>query len=111
MIKVIATIEIEPGRRDAFLAEFRKIIPKVRAEQGCIEYGPWVDIETNIATQGETRADVAVIVEKWETLDDLENHLIAPHMMEYRKAVGGLVKGASLQILGPADEEQEDEDD
>ena len=89
---------------DAFLAEFEKIIPNVRDEAGCIEYAPWIDVETNIPAQPETRDDVVVIVEKWESLDDLENHLIAPHMLEYRKAVSGLVKNASLQILAPAGE-------
>ena len=110
MIKVIATIEAEPGRRGAFLAEFEKIVPKVRAEQGCIEYAPWIDVETNIAAQPETRNDVVVIVEKWESLDDLENHLIAPHMLEYRKAVSGLVKNTSLQILAPADGNEGEEE-
>lgn len=109
MIKVIATIEAEPGRRSGFLTEFEKIIPKVRAEQGCIEYAPWVDVETNIAAQPAVRDGVVVIVEKWESLDDLENHLIAPHMLEYRKAVSGLVKNTSLQILAPGGENEGEE--
>ena len=46
MIHVIATVELNPGTRDKFLAEFRKIIPDVKAEAGCIEYGPAIDAET-----------------------------------------------------------------
>ena len=42
MIHVIATIELAPGSRDAFLAEFGKLIPDVKAEAGCIAYGPAV---------------------------------------------------------------------
>ena len=34
MIHVIATIEVQPGRRAAFLAEFHRIVPLVRAAAG-----------------------------------------------------------------------------
>ncbi len=34
MIHVIATIELNPGTREAFLEEFRKLVPLVRAEAG-----------------------------------------------------------------------------
>ncbi|MBI1830559.1 MAG: antibiotic biosynthesis monooxygenase, partial [Planctomycetes bacterium] len=44
MIHVIATITVKPGKRDAFLAEFHRIVPAVHAEAGCIEYGPSVDV-------------------------------------------------------------------
>ncbi|MEI6367936.1 MAG: antibiotic biosynthesis monooxygenase family protein, partial [Planctomycetota bacterium] len=40
MIHVIATIELAPGTRETYLTAFRKIISDVRAEKGCIEYGP-----------------------------------------------------------------------
>ena len=40
MIHVIATIEVAPGRREAVLAEFHKIVPLVRAESGC-HWGHW----------------------------------------------------------------------
>ncbi len=102
MICVIATIELAPGRRGEFLAEFAKVVPKVLAETGCLEYGPMVDLSTNIEAQPPARDDVVTVVEKWESLDALEAHLIAPHMLEYRKAVKQLVVRASLQVLEPA---------
>ena len=43
MIHVIATIELVPGTREAYLAVFRKLIADVRAEKGCLEYGPAID--------------------------------------------------------------------
>jgi len=101
MIYVIATIEVADGRRDNFLEEFRKIVPLVRDEQGCLEYGPTVDVETNIDAQGGSRENFVTIVEQWESLDALETHLVAPHMVEYRTRVKDLVKGVSLQILKP----------
>ena len=51
MIHVIATIEIAPGMRDDFLAAFAELVPDVRAEQGCIEYGPAIDLATSIGDQ------------------------------------------------------------
>lgn len=102
MIHVLATIEIAPGQRDAFLAEFRQIVPKVHAEDGCIEYGPAVDAPTDIAAQSELGADTVVIIEKWNDVAALKAHSVAPHMLEYREKVKNLVKGMTLRILEPA---------
>jgi quinol monooxygenase YgiN len=102
MIRVIATIELFQGRRDQFLEIFHALVPKVRAEQGCLDYRPMVDLATSISAQTPMRPDVVTIVEAWETLDALETHLMAPHMLDYRKAVKDLVKDVALQVLQPA---------
>jgi quinol monooxygenase YgiN len=102
MIHVIATIEVQPGRRDEFLGEFRRIVPAVRAEEGCLEYGPTVDARTSIAAQPAVRDNVVVVVEKWASLAALEKHLVAPHMQDYRAGVKALVAKVELRILEPA---------
>ncbi|GAB4142964.1 MAG: putative quinol monooxygenase [Planctomycetaceae bacterium] len=102
MIYVIATIEIAEGRRDDFLNEFRKIIPAVRAEDGCIEYGPAIDTETGIDAQQPLRENVVTVMEKWESVDALKAHLVAPHMLEYRPKVKDIVLSTRLEILEPA---------
>ena len=101
MIIVVATIEVEDGRRDEFLAEFRRLLPAVREEQGCLEYGPTVDLPTSIAAQPDPRANVVTVVEKWASVDDLEAHLIAPHMLQYRQRVKSLVKQTTIHVLKP----------
>src|SRR5579872_3413 len=98
MIHVIATIELAEGKRAAFLQEFHALVPKVRAEAGCLEYGPTVDAASGIAAQGEPRADVVTVVEKWSDLAALKAHLVAPHMEEYRPRVKTLVNSTKLQI-------------
>jgi quinol monooxygenase YgiN len=103
MIIVLATIELHPGKRADFLAEFHKIVPKVRAEVGCHEYFPAIDTASGLPVQGPAREDTVVVVEKWESIPSLEAHLIAPHMMEYRPKVKEFVKRVSLQILTPAE--------
>lgn len=101
MIHVLATIEVVPGRREAFLEELRRIVPQVRAEQGCLDYGPAVDLPTDIAAQAPPRDDVVVIVERWASLEALQKHLAAPHMTEYRQRVRPLVVRSTLQVLRP----------
>ena len=101
MIFVIATIEVKPGKREAFLAEFHRNVPNVRAEKGCVEYGPTVDTKTDIKAQIPLRESVVTIVEKWESLQALHAHLAAPHMATYRERVKDYVAGTTLQILEP----------
>ena len=102
MIVVIAEVEVVEGQRDAFLAEFRKVMPFVHAEQGCIEYGPTLDVPTDIPVQQPLRPLVVTIVEKWESVETLKAHLVAPHMHDYRARIKDFVKGVKLRILGPA---------
>ena len=102
MIHVIATIEVVPGRREAVLAEFRRIVPLVQGEAGCLEYGPAVDVPSGLASQVPLRDNVVTVVEKWASLDALRAHTTAPHMLEYRSRVKDLVARVQLQILGPA---------
>ena len=102
MIIVLATIELAEGRRDEFLAEFQQVVPLVRAEEGCVEYGPTVDAVTGIEKQAPRRDNTVVVVEKWDTLDALNAHLVAPHMGDYRERVQDLVTGMNLQVLEPA---------
>ncbi len=101
MIHVIATIELVEGQREAFLKEFRAIVPKVRAEAGCLEYGPTVDAASDIAAQVPHRSGVVTVVEKWSDLAALKAHLAAPHMVDYRPRVKHLVRSTTLQVLEP----------
>jgi quinol monooxygenase YgiN len=101
MIHVIATIELAEGKREAFLEEFRKLVPLVRAEAGCLEYGPAIDVATGFPIQIPLRENVVTVVEKWESLDALKAHSQAPHMVAYRPKVRDLVLGTKLQVLQP----------
>jgi len=102
MIFVIATIQVVEGKREDFLAEFHRLMPKVHAEAGCLEYGPAVDVPTGIPVQSPVREHTVVVVEKWASLPALEAHLRAPHMAEYRVRVKDFVKSVQLQVLQPA---------
>jgi quinol monooxygenase YgiN len=102
MIHVIATIGIVEGKREEFLKHFHDLIPHVLAEEGCVEYGPAVDLQTSLSVQPPVRPDVVTVIEKWEDLSALELHLVAPHMADYRKLVGDMVLGTEVCVLEPA---------
>jgi quinol monooxygenase YgiN len=100
MIHVIATIEVVEGKREAFLEEFRRIIKSVRDEDGCIEYGPAIDADTEFSTSA--RPNTVTIIEKWASVPALEAHLRAPHMKTYRERAAHLIGDVKIQVFKPA---------
>ena len=102
MIHVIARVELVAGRRADFLEEFHRVVPEVRAENGCLEYGPTIDVETGIERLEPADADVVTVVERWESVEALRAHLVAPHMTRYRERVKEMVAGATIRVMEPA---------
>jgi len=98
MIHVIATVEVKPGTREAFLSEVRKNLPNVRAEKGCIEYGPAVDAEMG-GFQTKVGADGFVVVEKWESIDTLKAHAATPHMAAYGAKTKDMIASRVIHVL------------
>ncbi len=101
MIIVIATVTCRSGHRQSFLNEFRQLVPEVLREAGCVEYGPTIDVATDLDKQN-TNDDRVTIVEKWESLEHLKAHLSAPHMEAYRPKVKDFVESSELRILESA---------
>lgn len=104
MIHVIATIELHSDTRTRFLHEFSQLVPQVRAEDGCIEYGGAIDLTTGLPAQVPIRPNVVTVVEKWSNLEALSAHLAAPHMKAYRERIKAFVVRTTLQVLAPAGE-------
>ena len=102
MIFVIADIQIAEGKRAEFIEIFNALVPKVHAENGCIEYGPTVDFATDIERQAAVQPNVVTVFEKWKDVDCLKAHLVAPHMNEFRESAGGMIEGMNLRIVEPA---------
>jgi len=102
MIHVIAIITAKPGQRGAILEAIRANLPAVRAERGCIEYGPAVDAEGIGSFQTKAGADAIFVIEKWADADSLKAHAAAPHMAAYSAKVKDLVAGRVIHVLSPA---------
>ena len=99
MIHVLAIITAKPGQRGALLQAFKSIVPIVHAEAGCIEYGPVIDVDGADPAFG---SDTFVVVEKWESLDALKAHSVAPHMKAYGEKTKDLVATRAVHVLTDA---------
>jgi quinol monooxygenase YgiN len=99
MICVVASLETAAGRREDLLRLMEKLVPQVRAEKGCLEYGPMVDVATQMNT---VRPNVVTMIEKWESVAALQAHLATPHMVGFRTDTADMGLSMSLQILEPA---------
>jgi quinol monooxygenase YgiN len=99
MIHVVAVIQTNPGQREAVLAAFKDNIPAVLAEQGCIEYQPVTDTPDAGPMQTEIGADAFMVIEKWETMDNLRDHAASAHMAAYAARVKSMIAGRSVHVL------------
>jgi len=99
MIHVIAIITAKPRQRGAVLEFFKVNLPAVRAEAGCIEYGPVIDVDGADPAFGP---DTFVVVEKWESMAALKAHAAAPHMAAYAAKTRDLIAKRAVHVLTPA---------
>ncbi len=98
MITVIASITVRQQRKNEFIAIFNANVPAVRAEAGCIEYYPAIDIDTGMARQSLDH-NLITIVEKWSDVEAWKNHLATPHLRAYHQQVKDMVEGVTLKVL------------
>jgi quinol monooxygenase YgiN len=101
MIHVIAIVRAKPGQRDSVLRAFRANVPNVRAEQGCIEYEAAVDSAPVLQFQTEFGPDTFVVVEKWESIEALQAHSTAAHMVAYGSKTRDLIASRVIHVLSP----------
>lgn len=99
MIHVVAILTTLPGKRAEVLEEFNKLVPLVHAEKGCIEYQPVIDAPGDGPFQTELGPDAYMVIEKWETMADLQAHACAEHMKAYGEKMGALMAGKQIHVL------------
>jgi quinol monooxygenase YgiN len=102
MIHVVAVITAKPGQREAILSAFRANMPKVHAEDGCIEYQPVVDTQNAGPIQTPLGPDGFMVIEKWASQEALKAHAAAPHMVEYGTKTKPLIASRVIHVLSPA---------
>jgi quinol monooxygenase YgiN len=101
MVHLLAFITAHPGKRAELLAAFHGLIPTVRAEDGCIEYGPVIDIEGFQGFTTPLGPDAYAVVEKWASPEALRAHGAAPHMAEFGARTRHLIAKRVLHVLTP----------
>jgi quinol monooxygenase YgiN len=100
MISVVAVLTAKPGEAPALLAAVQANLEAVRAEAGCIEYGPAQDAPFSPAKFGE---DCVIVLEKWASAEALAAHGKAPHMAAFSASIRDILAGRpSIHILAPA---------
>ena len=98
MIHVVAIITASAGKREELLNEFKAVVPLVHKEKGCIEYQPVTDT-SEPGSQAKLGPDTYMVIEKWESMDDLRAHAASEHMAAYGKRVADLVVDRAVYVL------------
>src|SRR5918994_1821680 len=95
MIYVVATTEVKPEHRDAYIKGAKECIAETRKEAGCIHY----DLHASISNP-----NLFVFVERWEARENLDAHGRAPHMKVWRELSAPFkVSPTVIEIINPAD--------
>lgn len=102
MIHVVAIITTKPGKRAEVLEAFHANMPAVHAENGCVEYGPTIDAADMGPIQTALGDNTFVVIEKWETKEDLKAHAAAPHMAAYAAKVKDMLESRVIHVLTDA---------
>jgi quinol monooxygenase YgiN len=99
MIYVVATSQVKPEAREAFIAGARECIAATQKEQGCISYESHTSIHD---------PNTFVVVERWASREDLNAHGKSAHMKTWRTlsaplkvapTVIEIISGATVETL------------
>lgn len=102
MVHVVASIRVKADKMDEFLSLLKSTAEEVRREKGCIRYIPTVDIASGLPPQ-VMDANLVTLIEAWESLEALRDHLATPHMAAFYAKRKELVEGgASVKVLQEA---------
>ena len=99
MVTIFAIITAKPGLRDKVLAIFNANVPKVHAEDGCLEYRATVDAQGAPPMQTRLGPDSFAVVERWASMRALEIHAAAPHIVAYRANTQEMVASRVVYVL------------
>ena len=88
MIVISGTMSLDPAKRDQAIAAARTLMEATRKEPGCVTYAFSEDLED---------AGTFRIFEQWNSQEDLDTHVRAPHMKTFQQVVPTLgIRGMKL---------------
>jgi len=97
MIRVIATLTIDPSALEDVVNAAFPCIDATRKEPGCIGY----DLHASLTDPAKL-----VMVEAWETREDLERHFGTDHLKTWREASAAHIRSRKVEIIHPDHVEQ-----
>ncbi|MBV9560681.1 MAG: antibiotic biosynthesis monooxygenase [Bradyrhizobium sp.] len=94
MIYVIATTPMKPEGREAFIKGHKDCIAETLKEKGCVAYEGHVSVND---------PNLYVVVERWETREDLNAHSRSPHIKVWRELSSSLKAAPTvIEIISDA---------
>jgi quinol monooxygenase YgiN len=84
MIIIAGTAQVRPEKREAAVAAALKMAQATQAENGCLAYNFYADLEA---------ATTFFVFEVWENEAALTQHFETPHMTEFRQQLPDLLAG------------------
>lgn len=99
LIHVVAIITAKPGKRDELLSAFREVVPIVHTERGCREYQPVTDILGVSESAAQLGPDTYMVIEKWDSIDDLRAHAASSHMKAFQEKTAQWVADRKVHVL------------
>ncbi|MCL5260318.1 MAG: antibiotic biosynthesis monooxygenase [Gammaproteobacteria bacterium] len=95
---MITHVVLFPGKRNAYIEEYKKLAPFVRQEVGCLEYEIFVD-SLDLRFDNEKRDNAVVLLEKWESIEALQNHSRSNFLMEFKEKVKNMRQNSKYELL------------
>ena len=89
MIIVILRMVVKPEKREDLMKTVRGILEPTRVENGCIDYNFYQDVEDN---------NTFVILEEWETQQDLERFIRSENYRRLLTAMELLAEPPEIKI-------------
>ena len=89
MIVAILSMTVKPDERENLLQVVRMLLEPARVEQGCLNYHCYQDLEDN---------NSLVIVERWETQEDIERFLRSEGYRQLLTAMELLAEPPQVEI-------------
>ena len=99
-VLLLVTYQMKAGMRNAFLQEVAQagILEKIRQERGCLQYAYFLSAED---------PDSLLLIEKWESPELQQAHLMQPHMEKLKEIKPRFVEQTIVeQILTEGESEK-----
>lgn len=100
MLTIIAEIKVKSAAEhfQRVLTALSNITPTVLKEDGCFAYDILVNHQSNAAYQAPL-LDTIIMLEKWQSMQHLDQHLATAHMQRYQEQVKDDVLAVKISIL------------
>lgn len=89
LLTVIAHMTAAPGKEDELRRELTALVEPTAQEDGFVDY----DLHESLESPG-----TFYLYENWESAEQLDAHLAAPHLVRFAGMIGDLLDADGLRI-------------